>query len=359
MPLPPATVQKYMPLREAYLEIIIFEALLNGIYTALFAVTIYAMIFRRRQNRLRNPGLYVAVVAMYILSTIHVGCRWYLVKQAFIDHGQSPESTLAFILVNPAWLVITPAAALVTNTFIADCILIWRCWTVWGKSLWAIILPGLCTIGGTALGYVSVSEQARYVLNPTLDRSKFVDFATPYFSLTLVTTVICTLLIVARILLVTRSTAIALNPSGEVVNRKYSKAIEIIVESAVLYSITLIVFLPLMVQGSSKNAWPQTVLTQMTGFAPTLILARVSFGLSRSAEGWTRRTKSSGTASSVVFDSDKLPVTTEISTTGSRMTRPETPSSAGVSPVDSERTALGRPMFGFGSSASGLEKIDV
>ncbi|KAJ7152717.1 hypothetical protein C8R43DRAFT_842260, partial [Mycena crocata] len=160
---------------------------------------------------------------------------------------------------------------------------IWRCWTVWNYDIRVVIFPILCTIAGAAeflpvLGFLSVAEQARYVINPHLNRESFIDFATPYFSLSLATTLLSTLLMILRIVVVTRI--------GGGTLRGYGQVIELIVESAILYSLTLIVFLPLLVDHAFTHAYPQAILAQMTGIAPTLIVARVSFGFARPSESW-------------------------------------------------------------------------
>jgi hypothetical protein len=95
-----------------------------------------------------------------------------------------------------------------------------------------------------------------YVLNPSLDRTKFIDFATPYFSLSLVTTCLSTLLIIFRIITMTERTTRK--------SRGYSRVIEIIVESALLYSIAMAIFLPLLVTDSSNDAYAQAVVGQIT-----------------------------------------------------------------------------------------------
>ncbi|KAJ7452739.1 hypothetical protein B0H11DRAFT_283304 [Mycena galericulata] len=219
---------------------------------------------------------------MYIFATIHMGTRWFLVKSGFIDHGDSAVTTIAYLLVNPLWLATLPAIRLTMNTLVADCILIWRCWTVWNREFKIVLLPILCTLGGAALGFLSVAEQARYVINPQLNRATYIDFATPYFSLSLATTLLATFLIILRIVFVTRL-------AGETL-RGYRQVIEMTVESAALYSATLVVFLPFLVRQSFNNGYPQAVLAQMTGIAPTLIVARVSFGLARPNESWQAQT---------------------------------------------------------------------
>ncbi|KAJ7445651.1 hypothetical protein FB451DRAFT_1292718 [Mycena latifolia] len=243
------------------------------------------MIFQRQTHK-RNLGLLLALVAMYTLATIHAACRWLLVKNAFIDHGDTSTTTLLYLIQPPLWLAVLPAISLTTNTLISDCVLIWRCWTVWNRNWFIVILPICCTLAGAGLGYRSIAEQAAYIINPKLDRNAFVDFATPYFSLSLVTTCLATILITFRIISMTEPAARKA--------RGYGRIIEIVVESAILYSVSLIVFLPFLVKGSFDDGYPQAVVAQMTGIAPTLIVARVSFGLARPDETWQVPTSSLG-----------------------------------------------------------------
>jgi hypothetical protein len=106
------------------------------------------------------------------------------------------------------------------------------------------------------LGFKSIQEQAAFALNPDLDRNKFVDFAIPYYALSLATTCIAMLLIIFRI--------IALSDQTTRKSRGYNRVIEIVVESALLYSVAMAIFLPLLVRQSPNSAYAQAVVTQVT-----------------------------------------------------------------------------------------------
>lgn len=262
---------------EIYLHMGFIESYGNGFYTALFGVTLYAMIVTKKAHK-TNLGLFLALIMMYILATTHSACHWFIVKNGFIDHGETPTSTALYFVGTPLWITVLSALTLTLNTLIADCILIWRCWIVWNHNWKIIILPTMCTVAGAALGFRSIAEQAAYIINPNLDRNSFVDFATPYFALSLVTTSLATVLIIFRIMTMTESATRK--------SRGYRRVIEVVVESAVLYSVSLIIFLPLLVAESLEDGYAQAVVVQMTGIAPTLIVARVSLGLSRPDGTW-------------------------------------------------------------------------
>ncbi|KAL9709186.1 hypothetical protein Ac2012v2_007541 [Leucoagaricus gongylophorus] len=105
-------------------------------------------------------------------------------------------------------------------------------------------------------------------------RNKFAKFTAVYFSLSLASTVISTSLTVYRIITVARET-------GFHSQNSYRKIIEIVVESAALYSLILIIYVPFLVRSDFSDAYPQAILVNVMGIAPTLIFTRVSAGVSR------------------------------------------------------------------------------
>ncbi|KAJ7301956.1 hypothetical protein DFH08DRAFT_978288 [Mycena albidolilacea] len=252
------------------------------------------VMFKRQLYR-KNLGIFLALIAMYILATMHIICRWILMRNAFIDQGNTSLTTTVYLLQPPLWLTVLAAVVFTANTLVADCVLIWRCWTIWNRNWMIVGLPICCTLAGAGLGFKSIQEQAAYVINPNLDRNTYIDFATPYFALSLVNTCLATLLIIFRIITMTDRTLRT--------SRGYSRVIEIIVESALLYSIAMAVLLPLLVTESPNDVYAQAVVTQITGIAPTLIVARVTFGLARPDETWqappTLFNASSGTGSTL------------------------------------------------------------
>ncbi|KAJ7604854.1 hypothetical protein FB45DRAFT_1149986 [Roridomyces roridus] len=110
---------------------------MNGFYTGLFFLTLYGMVFKRPVYTVyrTTPGLFVALILMYILSTVHAVGDWILMKFGSIDNGDTAESA-ALHLANggPLWLFIIRAVSLVVSTVIADLVMLWRCWTIWNNN---------------------------------------------------------------------------------------------------------------------------------------------------------------------------------------------------------------------------------
>ncbi|KAJ7622397.1 hypothetical protein FB45DRAFT_1006329 [Roridomyces roridus] len=264
--------------RAPYLQETFIELYMNGFYTGLFFVTLHGMVFRRGIHR-SNPGLFFVLVMMYMLATMHMICRWIVTRNAFINNGATAVTISVYLLQPPLWLAVLPAVVLTVNTLLADFVLIWRYWIIWNQNWVVVALPIMCTLSGAALGFKSIQEQAAYIINPNLDHDAFVDFATPYFSLSLATTCLATLLIVVRI--------ITMSDGNTRKARGYTRVIEIVVESALLYSVAMAIFLAWLVSTADfSDGYAEAVVTQITGIAPTLIVARVSYGLARPDETW-------------------------------------------------------------------------
>ncbi|KAJ7925037.1 hypothetical protein B0H13DRAFT_2314829 [Mycena leptocephala] len=278
-------------LRDVYLNMTLLQAFGNGVYFVVFALALYAMIFRRKTH----PLLFFVVVIQFIFASIETGVHWSNIRNAYVVHGTSTDDTVEALTSPTFTRVVLPATLLVANTFLADCVLIFRLYAVWNHDWRLIILPVMSTIGGTVLGILTVVESGNYIKNGG-DANAFVDYALPYFSMCLVTTLLATILIVFRIFWLTR------NQAGSAFSG-YRAVIEMIVESALLYSVSLIIYIALLFGPDSDNSdgYAQAILIHMTGIAPTLIVARVSFGLARPSASWQRTTKTKFGTSNTSF----------------------------------------------------------
>lgn len=94
--------------------------------------------------------------------------------------------------------------------------------------------------------------------------NKFAKFSMIYFVLSLCSTAICTLAIIYRILAVSKE-------SGFSLIGPYRKVLEIIVESAALYTVALVVYLPLLVRADFSDGYPQALLISITVSVPTCL----------------------------------------------------------------------------------------
>jgi hypothetical protein len=147
------------------------------------------------------------------------------------------------------------------------------------------------------LGFLTVGlEIQMFRFSVTVLEKTLVALGTAYFVLTLVSQLSATLLIIYRIFSVTRGQT-----------RRYSHVVEMVVESAAPNCLLLIIVLPFFVGSASlatSSSSVQTILihsaviqhnkvmispslTCLQGIGPTLIAARVAFGMARSDDEWS------------------------------------------------------------------------
>ncbi|KAJ7154137.1 hypothetical protein C8R46DRAFT_1118781 [Mycena filopes] len=242
-----------------------------GIYLVLFCICIYILL-HRPHNR-ANAILLVTAIALFTLSTIQMMLNIVL-GAADVDGIDIPYDNI--LLANSMLYAV--------NNIIADALVIYRCYVVWGYNLYVVIIPIIMLI--------ITSVFAFDLLLPL----------TPFFVLTLATNLLVTALTAGRIWWIYRQTAghLVVKTAGPSDKRALA-SIEIIVESGAIYSLAVLMYLILGAIPSTVVAQQPSVemLSQVVGIVPTLIIVRVGLGLSVQSRGNT-----SGDVSAAVLDSE-------------------------------------------------------
>ncbi|SJK98325.1 uncharacterized protein ARMOST_01590 [Armillaria ostoyae] len=257
---------------DAQLNTEIVYAFLYGIYTGIVAVTLWN-IFTFKSQPIGRQVMVVAIVLLFIVTTINASFNWSYISSGFINNGQSFWSKYS-VLVFSENIYLGMGITGAINTILADSIIIWRCWMVWGRR-WLVVLPPiLLLISGIALklidtyqGYTTGSDDVLvFVL---------------YLSFTLATTIWCTTLIICRILAVVRGSDGVGGGVGV-----YRHVIEVLIESSALYSVFLILLMAFEVRGDWAGYYVDAMSGIARGIAPTLLVGRVATGHSRSEQSW-------------------------------------------------------------------------
>ncbi|KAK0484593.1 hypothetical protein IW261DRAFT_846852 [Armillaria novae-zelandiae] len=156
--------------------------------------------------------------------------------------------------------------------------LIWRRFTVWGDRWLFVVFPIQCLITETIAKCFQVYQN--YSDDKGSAPAQFaaaIDWTMIYLSLVLTTTLTCTLLVVYRILAVNGiKTGL----------RTYRGIVEVIVESAALYSTALIVYIAFASRNTLGSAYVDVIMASIKGIAPTIIVGRVAAGHARPNDTW-------------------------------------------------------------------------
>ncbi|KAJ6620459.1 hypothetical protein B0H10DRAFT_2021686 [Mycena sp. CBHHK59/15] len=274
---------------------LIVEDWFNGLYTAAVLVTLRVIVSNKNHAGSRKKWQIGLILASYICSTIHASLNWLYYSRAVDDNELPTGPGLLYSLTHlQTWIEGTGDTFFCLNIFMADCLFIWRCWVVWNRRWTIVVLPILATISGAILAGFIISDQVialRSLEAFTIAKKseEFVKLSTVYFSLSVATSLTTTFLISLRILLVQRMSRI----TGTGSHRNYNPIMEIPVESAVLYSVTLLTFVVLDVKKDVNVYYAQNIHAQMAGLAPLAIILRVAKGDARPHKEWST-TKISG-----------------------------------------------------------------
>ncbi|PBK98879.1 hypothetical protein ARMGADRAFT_1123997 [Armillaria gallica] len=284
--------------RDGKLNTAIELALLHGIYTGIVSVALWnicgwnilAMISiylnklsHTVNSKFRTIGrvMVASIIFLYITSTINFFLNWEFrhdtttgVEMVFTIGGKKAVVT-GFPAVGPE----TPRIGItvVVSTVIADSIMIWRCWMVWGRRWLVVLIPILCLISGLVCQiWVIVFRPYSQIFPPGY--LLYVSLLVIYISCILATTLWCTVLIVIRILTVIRG--------ANDRRRDYRYIIEVLVESSALHSVTLIIYIALEARKNAASDYFDTLAAITTGVAPTLLAGRIAAGHARPDDAW-------------------------------------------------------------------------
>ncbi|PBK59341.1 hypothetical protein ARMSODRAFT_1090854 [Armillaria solidipes] len=264
------------------LNSVILYSLLHGIYTGIVAVSLWNMIFMDK-SRSTGRAMVVIIILLYVTATIAFAFTWSYIRSMFVDHGQS-FWTKYMLYQNPgAGITVGAVTAGAICTVLADSTMVWRCWIVWGRRWLTVLLPGLFLVSHMVFKIMAMSRHYAPSKGYILDCVFCSSFV-------LASTLWCTLLIIYRIVTVTRSVG-RLNA--------YRHVIEVLVESSALYSISLILFVAFYVRNDVISYCFDVLSVTTRGIAPTLLVGRVAAGHTHPDEYWQE-----GTGSSLRFATD-------------------------------------------------------
>ncbi|PBK76247.1 hypothetical protein ARMSODRAFT_1078439 [Armillaria solidipes] len=235
---------------DANLNSLIFYALLHGMYTGILAVALWN-IFINKCLPIRR-ALVIIIILLYALITISFAVNWSLMRSAFI---------------RPTWRRPTGITASI-STLCADLYMIWCCWMVWGRRWLIVLFPILSLISATVL--IAIEMYCTYV------NTSMKIFNTLYISSLLATSLWCTFSIIFRVLTVT---GVRHGTGGRL--RVYYHFIGVLVESLALYSISMIIYLALVIRNDWRLYYFSAIAGVAKGVAPTLLIGRAAAGHTR------------------------------------------------------------------------------
>ncbi|KAL0957924.1 hypothetical protein HGRIS_000105 [Hohenbuehelia grisea] len=253
------------------LAVTFIHSVLYGGYLILLAISLWVLVFRRGKSSKGDPrSINRALLASTVVLSLLITTNWVLeIISSFRLFIHQDFSTLGLLNYNR----IATTAVILTEVVVADLTMVYRLYTVWGRS-WRVTVAPLITTA------VTIATGTKSIVDMGLNND-----ATAYYNTTrpevltlcvseLATNIIVTGLIAYRIWSIDRGTR-RFAPSLTVM-----PLLSIIIESASIFTTLLIIILATyLIDDAKLSGWALQVSSPSIGIAFCLIIVRCGLGL--------------------------------------------------------------------------------
>ncbi|KAI5836132.1 hypothetical protein K523DRAFT_323529 [Schizophyllum commune Tattone D] len=253
-----------------------------GVLLTVAFMTVQALLASLRSNphwsRTAMP-LLAFVVIIVACGTLNFAGNTAISRRMFVENRMYPGGPSMFLddHYDDPMNVLGNAGYIIAN-FFADALLLYRCYVVWAKRWWIIVIPGCVFIASTTMSIFLLYQ----VSQPTESLWLHVDVGLTYFSLSLAVNLLLTLLIVGRLLSLSNQVTRML---GSQHARTYTSVAALLVESAAPYAVANLIFIVTYGIGSPGANVVLPVLSQIMCTSSVLIILRVANG-----RAWSQQT---------------------------------------------------------------------
>ncbi|KAK0185438.1 hypothetical protein F5146DRAFT_1143893 [Armillaria mellea] len=243
------------------------EAWLHGLYTGIVAVTLWTIF--SSPHRSSSIFLRTMIITLYVILTIGFSLDWAFARFAFIEYGNNYYSVFtALVDDSEFWRVyfLFDGVAGGINTILVDIIIIWRCWTVWDRQWRMVFLAIVCVIVGAAMRTMQILSDFNIPAGDISKDAVFanIDWPLIYILMMLTTTLMCTVLIVYRIIRLAKKIIL------------FRDIIAALIESAAMYTLVLIMYLAMTAANIAANNYTEIFMIYVQVIAPTFLVLRVA-----------------------------------------------------------------------------------
>ncbi|KAH9831467.1 uncharacterized protein C8Q71DRAFT_782682 [Rhodofomes roseus] len=281
---------------ESELLALFTESIAYGIHLVTFLGCISTCFLRSRRSVSKAtywPWVFVAI-SLFILGSVHVSLLCFHNVLAFIfQHG--PDGADAEFERLSSWVYGLQYSCFYLIIAFSDAALIYRCWLIYKFSQWRIIVisvPIGTWFASTTCAAMIIFELLTRQESTTLPRMIYSrPFMTGLLAIQLVQNVMTTGLTVWRLWDIHRQTAPFLAPTqGASGGIGFNVVVVVLIESALIYTLTIIVMSVTYVLQSNVYSCAADVSMQVAGICFDLVLTRIWNGVATEQIQSTART---------------------------------------------------------------------
>ncbi|THG98240.1 hypothetical protein EW145_g7459 [Phellinidium pouzarii] len=263
------------------------EGVLLGLFTSLFAATMYIMVFLPDGSQRLNKTIIAVSISMYIVAFVHMCLNTRRAYLAFIL-GKD-ETPYKFLALSTDGFYLAKEGLYVAQTTIGDGFLIYRLYIVWAREKRLLPLLLIFLMGSSvpwihsltsllvACGIAALVYAGRVSPSTPIFATAIKHWIVSFFSLTLFTNVLCTALISFKIWWSERQLA-----SFAHFSNNFKPVMIIVIESGAVYSAALFALLGTYISGTWAYYFVLDSMPQIIGIVFSLIIVRMGLKLSSS-----------------------------------------------------------------------------
>ncbi|KAG1797349.1 uncharacterized protein HD556DRAFT_252115 [Suillus plorans] len=211
------------------------ESILYGFSILMFIGTVWALTYKRRMRDINRPVAVVAVLLL-LVSTAHIIMTIVHVENGLVKYRDTwPGGPAAFFTDVTEETYVIKHALYISQTVIADGLMIFRCYALW-RSIRVIIVPSLLWCAVVVTGIRAVYGTSQATSDPgdvfAIDVEKWI---IAFIVLTITTNLLCSGLLIYRIWNIERRVS-----KIRASNSTMMPIVRVLVDAAVLYTVMLL-----------------------------------------------------------------------------------------------------------------------
>ncbi|KAF8190966.1 hypothetical protein K438DRAFT_1831050 [Mycena galopus ATCC 62051] len=247
------------------------EGVAYGIHVILFGIALSLLVRKTPKGASIKPIFSISCL-LFCMSTIHYGINFNNVYVSTMVHPRPHIADETHLLVGADTMFIL-------SDFFSQIVLIYRCYLVWNKNIWVIILPVLVAFAAAACGLSVIGLVLS--TSPTAPQAPaaIVPFGDASFSMSLILNFCSSTLIVGRLWWLARKNDSGISGTSRSV-RIVRQVMGVIVESGLLFLATQFVFVILFAIAHPAQALVEPMAVQIYAISPLLIVVRICMGQS-------------------------------------------------------------------------------
>jgi hypothetical protein len=225
-------------------------------------ITLFNPVHRRGEGI--KWGLASYTVIMFSLVTVYTMSRLHIFSISYIDNRNFPAGPYRYLAeISYGAIGRNYMISFRLNNWLADGLLLYRCYLFYSANLWAITFPCLIYFASVAIGTLSI-------VYPQIDKPY-----TAYISLSLSLNVLLTFMVVARLVLYSWNVRAATgSPTGT--SGVYKSVATMLIESSALFAVSSLLVIVLWAIDHPVVYVFTHILAQTQVIASLLIIQRVA-----------------------------------------------------------------------------------